>query len=93
LRNGNLALLLQASLLVHPSGLSQSPSELAANGASVAMAAGAPIAVGAPTAAGALYAILVYVCVSLGIAGVEVAAHRAASGVIYGRAAGVRTGT
>jgi hypothetical protein len=81
LRNGNLALLLQASLLVHPSSLSQSPGELAANGAGVA------------TAAGALYAILVYVCVSLGIAGVEVAAHRASSGVIYGRAAGVRTGT
>lgn len=93
LRNGNLALLLQASLLVHPGSLSQSPGELAANGAGVATAAGHPMAVGAPMATGALYAILVYVCVSLGIAGVEVAAHRAASGVIYGRAARVRTGT
>lgn len=76
-RNGNLALLLQASLFVHPTDAAASMSGLT----------GAASSLGA----GALYAILVYVCVSLGIACIEVTAHRQSSGVIYGRAARVRT--
>jgi hypothetical protein len=80
-RNGNLALLLQASLFTQP-----------VSTASQAIAAADPSdAVGAANAAGALYAILMYVCISLGIGCLEVTVHRHSSGVIYGRAARMRT--
>ena len=128
-RNGNLALLLQASLFVHPIATPTSAASIADRGTAVAMTVGVSAAGVSATgvsadgvsadgvsadgvsadgvsadgvsadgvsadgvsAVGVLYAILVYVCLSLGIACIEVAAHRRSSGVIYGRAAGVRT--